>query len=53
VTKLLATYRDAKELGGYQRYTEELKASDANTLSQTVQALQDALANLAEKVATA
>ena len=53
VTTLLATYRDAKELGGYRRYTDELKASDANKLSQTVQALQDALANLAEKVATA
>jgi iron uptake system component EfeO len=53
VTRLLSTYRDAKELGGYQRYTEELKASDANKLSQSVQALQDALANVAEKVATA
>jgi len=53
VTKLLSTYRNAGELGGYQRYTAELKASDANKLSQSVQALQDALANLAEKVATA
>lgn len=53
VADLLDTYKDPKELGGYKRYTEELKASDANKLSQTVQALQDALANLAEKVATA
>lgn len=53
VNDLLATYKDPKELGGYKRYTDELKASDANKLSQTVQALQDALANLAEKVATA
>jgi iron uptake system component EfeO len=53
VQALLDTYRDPNELGGYRRYTAELKASDANKLSQTVQALQDALSNLAEKVATA
>jgi iron uptake system component EfeO len=53
VTTLLDTYRDASELGGYQRYTAELKKSDANELSQTVQALQDSLSRLAEKVATA
>lgn len=53
VRSLLDTYKDTNELGGYRRYTAELKASDANKLSQSVQALQDALANLAEKVATA
>jgi iron uptake system component EfeO len=53
VTAMLDTYRDANELGGYQRYTAELKKTDANTLSQTVQALQDSLSRLAEKVATA
>ena len=50
---LLATYRDNNELGGYVRYTPQLKATDANKLSQTVQALQDSLSRLAEKVATA
>jgi len=50
---MLDTYRDPNELGGYQRYTPELKKSEANQLSQTVQALQDSLSRLAEKVATA
>ena len=50
---LLDTYRDPNELGGYKRYTAELKKTDANKLSQTVQALQDSLSRLAEKVATA
>jgi iron uptake system component EfeO len=53
VTTLLDTYRDPNELGGYKRYTAELKKTDANKLSQSVQALQDSLARLAEKVATA
>jgi iron uptake system component EfeO len=53
VTALLDTYRDAGELGGYQRYTAELRRTDANKLSQSVQALQDSLSRLAEKVATA
>ena len=53
VTAMLDTYRDPNELGGYQRYTPELKKTDANQLSQTVQALQDSLSRLAEKVATA
>jgi iron uptake system component EfeO len=53
VTALLDTYRDAGELGGYRRYTPELRRTDANHLSQTVQALQDSLSRLAEKVATA
>ncbi|GAA4663780.1 iron uptake system protein EfeO [Frondihabitans cladoniiphilus] len=50
---LLDKYRDANALGGYVSYTDALKASDANTLSQQVQALQDPLSQLAEKVATA
>jgi iron uptake system component EfeO len=50
---MLDTYRDPAEIGGYKRYTAALKKADANKLSQTVQALQDSLAHLAEKVATA
>ena len=53
VNAMLDTYRDASAVGGYRPYTAELKATDANKLSQTVQSLQDALAHLAEKVATA
>lgn len=53
VTAMLDTYRDPNEIGGYRRYTAALKKTDANKLSQTVQALQDSLAHLAEKVATA
>jgi iron uptake system component EfeO len=53
VNTLLNTYRDPAAVGGYKTYTAKLKKTDANKLSQTVQALQDSLANLAEKVATA
>ncbi|MEX0426524.1 iron uptake system protein EfeO [Nocardioides sp. DS6] len=53
VTTLLENYKDPKALGGYRTYTPALKKSDANVLSQTVQALQDPLGRLAEKVATA
>lgn len=53
VTDLLATYQDPKGLGGYRTYTPALKASDGKKLSGAVQALQDSLARLAEKVATA
>ncbi|UDY22720.1 iron uptake system protein EfeO [Nocardioides sp. Kera G14] len=53
VNALLETYKDPKALGGYKLYTPELKKTDANKLSQTVQALQDSLSRLAEKVATA
>ncbi len=53
VNALLDTYRDPSEIGGYVRYTAELKKTDANKLSQSVQALQDSLSHLAEKVATA
>ena len=53
VNTLLDTYRDPSAIGGYVTYTAALRASDANTLSQAVQALQDPLSRLAEKVATA
>lgn len=53
VNTLLNDYRDPSAIGGYQLYTAELRKTDANKLSQSVQALQDSLANLAEKVATA
>jgi iron uptake system component EfeO len=53
VNTLLDTYRDPAAIGGYRTYTAELKATDANKLSQAVQALQDPLSRLAEKVATA
>jgi iron uptake system component EfeO len=53
VNAQLNTYRDPAAIGGYKIYTAQLKKADANKLSQTVQALQDSLANLAEKVATA
>ncbi len=53
VKALLETYRDPDELGGYTLYTEALKASDAATLSRAIQALQEPLSQIAEKVATA
>jgi iron uptake system component EfeO len=53
VNALLDTYRDADEPGGYKRYTAELKASDAAKLSKAIQALQEPLSRIAEKVATA
>ena len=53
VNALLGSYRDPSAIGGYVTYTPALRASDANTLSQAVQALQDPLSLLAEKVATA
>lgn len=53
VKKMLEAYRDPHELGGYKRYTAELKASDASKLSKAIQALQEPLSRIAEKVATA
>ncbi|WP_168203748.1 iron uptake system protein EfeO [Humibacter ginsenosidimutans] len=53
VNAMLDTYRDPSAIGGYVTYTPALRASDANKLSQAVQALQDPLSRLAEKVATA
>lgn len=40
VNALLETYRDPAAPGGYRPYTAELKASDAATLSRSIQALQ-------------
>ena len=53
VNKLLDSYRDRSVPGGYKLYTAELKASDATKLSRSIQALQEPLSKIAEKVATA
>ena len=53
VRALLETYRDPNVPGGYKIYTAELKASDAAKLSKSIQALQEPLSKIAEKVATA
>jgi iron uptake system component EfeO len=53
VLTMLDGYKDASVPGGYQLYTPQLRTSDANKLSQSVQALQDPLSKIAEKVATA
>ncbi len=50
---LMDDYRDADGLGGFKPWTGDLKREDANAISQQVQALQDPLSRLAEKVATA
>lgn len=53
VTAMLDTYRDASIAGGYELYTAQLKASDAAKLSKAIQALQEPLSKIGEKVATA
>lgn len=53
VQALLESYRDPAAIGGYRSYTEALRASDAAKLSRAVQALQEPLSSIAEKVATA
>lgn len=53
VQALLKTYEDPTALGGYRPYTAALKASDSAKLSQAIQALQEPLSSIAEKVATA
>ncbi|PJI94708.1 iron uptake system protein EfeO [Luteimicrobium subarcticum] len=53
VKTLLAGYEDPDAVGGYTTYTAALKASDSAKLSQAVQALQEPLSKIAEKVATA
>jgi iron uptake system component EfeO len=53
VNATLDTYRDPSVPGGYKLYTAALKASDGAKLSKTVQALQEPLSQVAEKVATA
>jgi iron uptake system component EfeO len=53
VVALLDTYRDPSVPGGFKPYTDALKASDATKLSKAIQALQEPLSKIAEKVATA
>jgi iron uptake system component EfeO len=50
---LMDGFRDADDLGGFATWDAATKAADANRISQQVQALQDPLSRLAEKVATA
>lgn len=52
VNKLLDTYREPKNPGGFKYYTAEIKAADGAKLSRSVQALQEPLSKIAEKVAT-
>lgn len=52
VHQLLDTYRDPKIPGGFKYYTAEIKAADGAKLSRSVQALQEPLSKIAEKVAT-
>lgn len=53
VNSLLNRYRDGNIAGGYRYYTADLKAAEAAKLSKAVQALQEPLSKIAEKVATA
>lgn len=53
VTRMLDSYRDPTQPGGYKLYTREIKTADAVKLSKTIQALQEPLSKIAEKVATA
>jgi iron uptake system component EfeO len=53
VEALLDGLRSRTALGGYVTYTAPVKAAEADTISQAVQALQDPLSQIAEKVATA
>jgi iron uptake system component EfeO len=53
VEALLDGLRSKTALGGYVTYTAQVKAAEADKISQAVQALQDPLSQIAEKVATA
>ena len=53
VDDVLAKYRDATALGGYVTYDDATKKAAANEISQAVQALQDPLSQIAQKVAAA
>lgn len=53
VTDLLDTYRDENELGGFVKYTDELRKSDGPKFTEVILPLHDDIASLAEKVATA
>ncbi|GAA4158553.1 peptidase M75 family protein [Gryllotalpicola daejeonensis] len=53
VTTLLDGYKDPSIPGGYKYWTPALKQTDASKISLAVQALQEPLSKIAEKVATA
>lgn len=53
VTESLTSYRHAHALGGFASWTPQLRKTDAAKLSKKVQALQDPLSRIAQKVATA
>ena len=53
VNAMLDTYRDKTQPGGYELYTAQVKAADAAKLSKAIQALQEPLSKIGEKVATA
>lgn len=53
VDDVLGKYRDATALGGYVTYDDATKKAAANEISQAVQALQDPLSQIAQKVAAA
>ncbi|GGB42215.1 lipoprotein [Flexivirga endophytica] len=53
VTNGLTPYRDGASLGGFKPWTAQLRKTDAAKLSKKVQALQDPLSQIAQKVATA
>ncbi|CCH76088.1 conserved exported hypothetical protein [Nostocoides japonicum T1-X7] len=53
VDAALEKYKDPTQAGGYKLWTPALRATDAASLSKTVQALQDPLSQIAQKVATA
>ena len=53
VDAVLAQYRDATALGGYVTYDDATRTAAANKISQAVQALQDPLSQIAQKVASA
>ncbi|WIB59487.1 peptidase M75 family protein [Curtobacterium sp. MCLR17_007] len=50
---LMDGFRNAGAPGGFDSWTDATKSAHANEISQRVQALQDPLSRLAEKVATA
>ncbi len=52
VNALLDGYRDPSVPGGYKLYTAALRAADGAKLSKSIQALQEPLSRIAEKVAT-
>lgn len=53
VYKQLEQYKDESAPGGYVIYTKAIREKDAPALSKAIQALQEPLAKIAEKVATA